>query len=122
MGDMGSFLRTKRRGIAWALFFYNFPMQFLSLSRRRTDAFPADAFTPELTAKEGARVKELYSLGILRQVWKRGDVPGASILWEAASEAEVRDAIGSLPIFQAGMLEVVALVPLEPYPGFGASK
>jgi hypothetical protein len=27
-------------------------------------------------------------------------------------------AIGSLPIFEAGMLEILALVPLEPYPGF----
>lgn len=97
-------------------------MQFLSLSRRRTDAFPPEAFTSELGARESQRVRELYAAGILRQVWKRGDVPGASILWEAASEAEVRAAIESLPIYQAGMLELVALVPLEPYPGFGPAK
>ena len=96
-------------------------MQFLSLSRRRTDAFPPEAFTPELMARETLRVKELYASGILRQIWKRGDVPGATILWEAASEVEVRVALGSLPIYQAGMLEVVALVPLEPYPGFSAA-
>ena len=94
-------------------------MQFLSLSRRRTDAFPPEAFTPELLAREGQRVKELYASGILRQLWMRGDTPGASILWEAASEAEVRAALDSLPIFQAGMLEIVALVPLQPYPDFG---
>ena len=98
---------------------YNGGMQFLSLSRRRTDAFPPESFTSELMGKESARVRELYAAGILRQIWKRGDVPGASILWEAASEAEVRNAIASLPIFQAGMLEIVAVVPLEPYPGFG---
>ena len=97
-------------------------MQFLTLSRRRTDTFPPEAFTPELNAREGQRVKELYASGILRQVWRRGDVPGATILWEAASEAEVREALGSLPIFKAGMLEVAALVPLEPYPGFGPAK
>jgi muconolactone delta-isomerase len=89
------------------------------LSRRRVDAFPPEAFTPELARRETARVRELYASGILRQIWKRGDMPGASILWEAASEAEVRNAIASLPIFQAGMLEIVAVVPLEPYPGFG---
>lgn len=99
---------------------YNIPMQFLSLSRRLTDKFPPEAFTPELAARETARVKELYASGILRQIWKRGDIPGASILWEAGSKAEVESAIASLPIFQAGMLEVVALLPLEPYPGFGA--
>ena len=97
-------------------------MQFLSLSRRRTDAFPPEAFTPELTGREGQRVKELYAAGLLRQVWKRGDTAGAAILWEAATEAEVRDALASLPIAQAGMLEIVALVPLEPYPGFGPAK
>ena len=58
-------------------------------------------------------------LQMLRQVWKRGDVAGAAILWEAAGEAEVRAALASLPIFAAGMLEIVAVVPLEPYPGFG---
>ena len=94
-------------------------MQFLSLSRRLTEKFPPEAFTPELAQRETARVRELYAAGALRHIWKRGDIPGASILWEAASEREVRDAIASLPIFQAGLLEIVALVPLEPYPGFG---
>jgi len=49
-------------------------------------------------------------------------MPGAAILWEAAGEAEVRAALESLPVFRAGMLEIVALVPLEPYPGFGPAK
>lgn len=97
-------------------------MQFLSLSRRRTDAFPAEAFTPELNGAESQRVKELYASGILRQVWRRVDAAGAAILWEAAGEAEVREALGSLPISKAGMLEIVAVVPLEPYPGFGPAK
>lgn len=97
-------------------------MQFFTLSHRRTDAFPPEAFTPELSAQEAQRVRELYASGLLRQVWRRGDQPGAAILWEAASEAEVRDALGSLPIFKAGMLEIVALVPLEPYAGFAPPK
>jgi muconolactone delta-isomerase len=97
-------------------------MQFLTLSRRRTDAFPPEAFTPELVSREGQRVKALYASGILRQIWKRSDMPGAAILWEAASEAEVRAALDSLPIFQAGMLEIVALAPLEPYAGFGPTQ
>jgi muconolactone delta-isomerase len=97
-------------------------MQFLTLSRRRTDAFPTEAFTPELIAQEGQRVKELYMMGILRQIWRRGDTPGAAIVWEAPSEAEVRSACESLPIFKAGMLEISAFVPLEPYAGFGPAK
>ena len=46
-------------------------------------------------------------------------MPGASILWEAASEAEARAALDSLPINRAGLLEILFLVPLAPYPGFG---
>lgn len=97
-------------------------MQFISISRRRTDAFPPEAFTPELVGGEGQRVKELYAAGVLRQVWKRADTPGAAILWEAASEAEARVAVESLPLFKAGMLEIIAFVPLDPYPGFGSAK
>jgi len=93
-------------------------MQFLSISRRRVELGP-EAFTSELGARETARVRELYAAGVLRQIWKRGDLPGASILWEATSQADVEAAIASLPIFQAGLLEVVALIPLQPYPGFG---
>jgi hypothetical protein len=36
-------------------------MQFLTLSRRRTDQFPPEAFTAELAAHEGQRVKALYA-------------------------------------------------------------
>ncbi|MGA2672417.1 MAG: muconolactone Delta-isomerase family protein [Terracidiphilus sp.] len=96
-------------------------MQFLSVSRRRTDAFPPEAFTPELVAQEGQRVRALYASGVLRQIWKRGDLPGAVLLWEASGEVEVRAAIASLPIFQAGMMEIPVLVPLEPYPGFASA-
>jgi len=71
---------------------------------------------------EGQHVKELNAAGILKQIWLRGDLPGAAILWEAAGEDEVRAAIGTLPIFKAGMLEIVMLVPLKVYPGFDPSK
>jgi len=95
-------------------------MQFLTISRRRTTEFPPEAFTPDLLAREGQRVRQLYASGILRQIWRRADTPGASILWEAATESEVQAALASLPIYQAGMLEIQALIPLEPYPGFTA--
>jgi len=93
-------------------------MQFLTISRRRTAEFPPEAFTSDLVAREGQRVRQLYASGILRQIWKRADTPGAIILWEADNEAEVQAALATLPIYQAGMLEVQSLVPLEPYPGF----
>jgi muconolactone delta-isomerase len=93
-------------------------MQFLTVSRRRIEQFPPEAFSGPLAAQEGQQIKTLYAKGLLRQVWKRGDVPGAAILWEAPDEAAVRTALESLPMFQAGMLEVLLVTPLEPYPGF----
>ncbi len=92
------------------------------MSRRRTDAFPPEAFTPELLAGESAHVKQLYAAGLLRQIWMRADGSGAVLLWEAASEAEARAAVESLPLFKAGMLEIVTLTGLVPYPGFGPAK
>ena len=118
LGGVRSLRKIGSTSICQPTFFTILGMQFLSVSRRRTDAFPPEAFTPELVGGEARRVKELYAAGILRQVWRRGDMPGAAILWEAGSEAEVREAINSLPLAQAGMLELVSLLPLEPYPGF----
>ena len=94
-------------------------MQFLVLTRRKMDLFPAEAWTPELLANESQRVRELYAEGIVRSIWRRKETPGAAILFEAATEDEVRAAVSSLPLAKLGMLEIVALTGLEPYPGFG---
>jgi muconolactone delta-isomerase len=93
-------------------------VQFLVLSRRRTDVFPPEAWTPELIAAEGQRVRELYTAGIIRTIWRRKDIAGAVIVMEAASEEEAREAAASLPLAKRDMLEIVTLTQLEPYPGF----
>jgi muconolactone delta-isomerase len=93
-------------------------VQFLVLSRRRTDVFPPEAWPPELIEAEGQRVRELYMAGIIRTIWRRKDVAGAVIVMEAASEEEAREAVASLPLAKRDMLEIVALTQLEPYPGF----
>jgi muconolactone delta-isomerase len=95
-------------------------MQFVSISRRRSGEFPPEAFTPELLAGEVQRVKELYAAGAARQVWKRGDAGGAVIVWEVGSEAELLELAHSLPLYKAGLLEIVAVVPLQPFAGFTA--
>ena len=94
-------------------------MQFLSVSRRRTDAFPPEAWTPDLVAAEGQRVRELYAAGVVRTIWRRKDMPGAAMILEAANEDEARAALESLPLAQRGMLEIVVFTELEPYPAFG---
>jgi muconolactone delta-isomerase len=94
-------------------------MQFLVLTRRKMDLFPTEVWTPELFATESQRVRELYVAGVVRNIWRRKDTPGSMILLEAATEDEVRAAVGSLPLARHGMLEIVTLTELEPYPGFG---
>lgn len=91
-------------------------MQFISISRRRTEQFPAEAFAALLDA-ESARIRELYASGVVRQVWGRTDIPGAVMLLEGSEEAEVRAALDSLPLAERGMLEV-QIVPLRPYRAF----
>ncbi len=94
-------------------------MQFLIVTRRRTEEFPPEEWTPELIEAEGNRVRELYASGYIRSIWRRRDMPGAVILAEAASEEEVRTHTASLPLAQRGILEVVTVTQLDPYPGFG---
>lgn len=94
-------------------------MQFLVLTERFTDRFPAEAWKPELIEAEGQRVRELYAAGILRSAWRRKDKPGAALVLEAGSETEVREAIDSLPLAKLGMIGFPMVTQLEPYPGFG---
>jgi muconolactone delta-isomerase len=91
-------------------------MQFLTVSRRRTDQFSDAEFTARVAA-EVAQARALYAAGFIRQIWHRRDVAGACILVEAASEDEVRQKLQTLPLVAAGMLEVT-VIPLKPYAGF----
>jgi len=91
-------------------------MQFLSLSRRRIRSVPPEAFTPELMARETARVKVLYSSGLLRQIWKRGDMSRRCHSLGGRQRGRSRAAIDSLPINQAGLLEILFVVPWRPIP------
>ena len=94
-------------------------MQFLVLTRRRMDLFAAEKWTPELLETESQRVREMYQAGSLRSIWRRKDMPGAAILFEATSEEEAHALAGSLPLAQCGMIEFALVAELTPYPGFG---
>jgi len=91
-------------------------MQFLVLSRRRTDQF-SDADFEQLVPSEGAQARHLYSIGFTRQIWHRGDMPGACQIVEARDEIEVREKLATLPLARAGTLDF-EIVPLKPYAGF----
>ncbi len=91
-------------------------MQFLSLSTRRTDRFSEAEFA-QLADAEASRARELYAAGVIRQIWHRGDRPGACMVLEADSLDDARARLHTLPLIRAGMLEV-SIVPLVPYAGF----
>jgi muconolactone delta-isomerase len=91
-------------------------MQFLTLSRRRTEHFTEDQFASR-APQEVAQARVLYAEGFFRQLWHRADVPGACLLVEADSESHVREKLNTLPLVQAGMLEI-SIIPLKPYSGF----
>jgi muconolactone delta-isomerase len=93
-------------------------MQFLSLSRRRADRF-SDAEFAALVDAEVAQARTLYADGFIRQIWHRGDIPGACILIEADSLEQASARLHTLPMVRAGMLDV-SIVPLVPYAGFCA--
>ncbi|MDR3437898.1 muconolactone Delta-isomerase family protein [Telmatospirillum sp.] len=92
-------------------------MQFLTLSRRRSERFTDADIAPKI-AEEVERARSLYSEGFIRQIWHRGDQGGACFLVEARDQQDVEAKLATLPLVKAGMLEVVAVVPLLPYRGF----
>jgi uncharacterized protein YciI len=92
-------------------------MQFLALTRRRTEAFSEADFAAVLEA-EAEQARSFYASGIFRQIFSRGDIPGAAIVLEAADAAEARRIAGMLPLAQKGMMDV-EIIELRPYRGFG---
>lgn len=94
-------------------------MQFLVLSRRRTEQF-TDADFDAVIPAETQRVRELYAQQVVRQIWLRGDQPGAAFVVEAADAAEAQRTVDALPMAAAGLSEF-QLIPLAPYRGFAAS-
>lgn len=93
-------------------------MQYIAITRRRTEKFSDEEFA-KLIPAEWEHARKSYADGKLRQIWTRGDVKGAVLMLEAGSEAEARGVVEHLPLYQAGMLELVMLVPVNPYAGFG---
>lgn len=93
-------------------------MQYLVLIRRRIEAFTAEEFEPWFPS-EKEQVRRLYAEGFIRQIWRRGDMPGAVLMVEAETEFEVRQKLQTLPMLENDMLDVTELVQLQPYPAFG---
>lgn len=91
-------------------------MQYLALIRRKTDQF-TDEQVAEFLEPEAERVRQLYTLGIIRSVFSRGDIKGAVVQLECANLDEAKQVIGSLPFAHQKMIDI-EIVPLLPYRGF----
>ncbi len=91
--------------------------QFIALVARNYERFTEEQFTP-LLEPEAERARELYAAGTVRWMWGRLDLKGAVVLLETASLEEAEATMRSLPLAQAGMIDVT-IVPLTAYRGFG---
>jgi hypothetical protein len=91
-------------------------MQFLAITRRRTEQFSEAEFAVRLDA-EAVRARALYAEGTFRSINSRGDIPGAVLVIEAPDLAAARAAMASLPLAQLEMMDV-EVIPLLPYRGF----
>ncbi|MCC3317034.1 hypothetical protein [Nocardia africana] len=94
-------------------------MQFMVLSRRRTETFTEADFEAVLPA-ETDHVRRLYLDGVVRQIWLRGDVAGACFTIEAADAEQANAIVAQLPMAAAGVSEFT-VIPLSPYRGFGGA-
>lgn len=91
-------------------------MQFIVITRRRTESFTGEQFAQFLDG-EAIRARELYAQGAFRALHSRGDVPGAVITVEAADAEEAEALVASLPLARQEMMDF-HIVPLLPYRGF----
>ena len=90
-------------------------MKVLALGR---DTAPADnPRFAEVRPAEARRVWELYQADVFREMYFRADRPNGVLVLEVPGLAEAREAIDSLPLVAAGLIDF-DLVPLKPYPGF----
>ena len=91
-------------------------MRFLALVRRKNEDFTEEQIA-EYLEPEAERVRELYTQGVFRAVFSRGDVKGAVVELECANIQEAKRLMETMPFAQQKMIDV-DLIPLLPYRGF----
>jgi muconolactone delta-isomerase len=90
---------------------------FIAIARRDYDRFTVADFTQDLLDAEAEQARRLYADGVFRQVWGHTSPAGAVILLEADSLDAAHAALRTLPLDQAGMLQVEVLT-VSGYRGF----
>jgi len=92
-------------------------MQFLVLISLSEPA-PAQHPSSEERERESEIVRDLYSAGIVRQIWLRGD-GGACMIAESDGPESINSKLADLPLIKSGFVQTPRIIPLKPYPGFG---
>jgi hypothetical protein len=92
-------------------------MQFLFVIGR-SHAGREAVFAGAQLKSEIDRVREIYASGVVRNIWSRSDAPGACLLLEEADYESAKASVATLPLMQAGMLQVESCIGLQPYRGF----
>ena len=91
-------------------------MRVLALGRDLPGLSKED-FQPHLKA-ETLRVIELYTAGILREIYFMEEAPNAVLILECENKTEATKCLDTLPLVKEKLIEF-EIIPLVPYPGFG---
>jgi hypothetical protein len=76
-----------------------------------------ELFTPKIKKDEALRVWDLYQAGALRELYFRGDWPGAVLMLECTDIEEAKALLETLPLVKENLI-TFDVIPLIPYPGF----
>jgi hypothetical protein len=87
-------------------------MKILALSKR-LPGVTVEQLQPHQVS-EARRVWELHRDGVFREMYFRRDRPGAVVVLECVSVEEARQALGTLPMVAAGLLDF-DVIPLGPF-------
>jgi hypothetical protein len=87
-------------------------MKIVALSRRQPGT-TTEQLQPHQVA-EARQVWQLHKAGVFREMYFRQDRPGAVVILECASVEEAREALGTLPMVEAGLLDF-DVIPLGPF-------
>jgi muconolactone delta-isomerase len=92
-------------------------MQYLVLIPRAANA-SSMALRKEDVESEAEYVRELYSKGIVRQIWLRAE-GGACMIAEAGDDERLNQVLSELPLVKCGYLAQPQISQLRAYSGFG---
>ncbi len=91
-------------------------MKILAMDKLRPGV-TVETVTP-LLKEEAAHAWELHLNGVFREIYFRGDRPGAVIILECKDVAEARTVLSSLPLVRENLIEF-DVIPLEALKPFG---